>query len=212
MALFKKLGAFYPIRKAWNYIRLRFVTVALLWLAAGGALRIFNALAESLTDGPHASLKMLSLGAFSDYRLIVILGVGVLALAGLSSIILMNITPNSSDREWAINFIARLWDEVSSAATHACAALISAQIFSAVDVWWPGIPPGTRWIVICLYLLLGYCAYRDETKTKTVTPASSQHSAGQGAAPNAASAPSSSPAQSPAPTINSAPVAQPPAP
>lgn len=179
MTLKQSVANFYPLRKAWVYLRARLATVALLWCSAGAALKAISWLVESLSDGPSAPLKTLSLGAFSDYRLIVILGVSVLALAGASSIILMNITPNKNDQAWVVDFLARLWDEVSSASTHAGAVLISAQIFFPKEAWGSGVPPGERWLVICLYFLLGYFAYRGEFKILPAAPSQPKPSTGQ---------------------------------
>lgn len=170
-------------RKAWNYLRMRMVVVALLWLAAGGALKAINWLAQSLSEKAQEPLKTLSLGAFSDYRLIVILGLSVLAMAGLLSLILMNISPNKDDQSWVIDFLARLWDEVSSASTHAGAVLISASVFFPNEAWGAGAPPGTRWIVISLYLLIGFMAYRDEPKSQLTTPVAPQGPAAAQSAP-----------------------------
>lgn len=170
----RNLAKFFPLRKAWVYLHMRLFTVTLLWCAAGGALKAISWLVESLSDGPHAPLKTLSLGVFSDYRLIVILGVGVLALAGGLSIFLMNITPNKNDQERVIDFLARLWDEVSSASTHAGAVLFCAQMFFPKEAWGDNAPPGERWIVICFYLLIGYFAYRDDSKSPPAAPAQPQ--------------------------------------
>jgi hypothetical protein len=205
MSLKQKVANFFPLNKAWNYARLRLLTVVLLWCAAGGALKGIHWLVESLSDGPRSPTKILSLGAFSDYRLIVVLGISVLALAGTLSIILMNTTPNKNDQAWVIDFLARLWDEVSSASTHAGAVLISAQIFFPSEAWGIGAPPGTRWIVICLYLMMGYFAYRDDFKSQPKTPAPPLQSAGQQPAPAQGAAPMAAPAPAQAPALGQAP-------
>lgn len=162
MLAMKNFWSSYPIQKLWSYARLRLFTILILWAVAGMALRAFDALVDSLSEGPVSHLKMLSLGLFADYRLLVLLSVAVLVIAGISTLLLANISADDRDRDAVLNFIERLWDEVSSAATHAGSAIMAAEIFSSVDVWEGKLGVAWRWAVIVLYFASGYLAYRRE--------------------------------------------------
>ena len=192
----------FPIRKLVSYVGQRQFAVVLLWIAGGGLLKLFNVIVDAATDQPHAPLKLLSLGVFVDYRLIVMLVAGVLVIAGLVTLMLTNLTLDKDDREYIINFLSRLWDEVSSAATHAGAALTAAEIYFPGSVWGPTISTAVSWGVIAIYFLAGYLAYRLDEKTGSAP--------GVGGTPSPSVTPPPVVVPLPAPTVTAAPAVSPP--
>ena len=141
----------------------RFFPVAILWC---GVLLIYNLVSSGIgylmDKGSPTTLNLMSMTSFGDWRVVAILAVGTMAVMGLLSIVQLNINTNSLDRVRIDQFIKRLWDEASSAATHAGAATVASMYCGYPSV---GLTLAKQQVATAIALfMIAFLAFHHESK------------------------------------------------
>lgn len=179
------------------FIKRRLFPVALLWtgvlftyVAAGTLLQAMAA------DGRAVNFRPVALESFADGHLVAALSLGTLSLMGFFSLVLMNVSVSGGDQTRVLDFLYRVWDEVSSASTHVgCALAVSATYLS-----FAGRGSSAHWLdalSVACYILFGFLAFRFEDPASAASVASTPAA---NAIPLAGPAPALAPAASPVPT------------
>lgn len=148
--IFKKLKPFgenrlFPVATLW------LCAVAFYWSAAW----MIGYLSEG---GAPARLNLVSLSAFGDGRVVLILSVCALGAMGVVSLIEINVNSRSINRSKVARFPRQLWDEVSSASAHAGAALIASVYWSGGE----GLSPAgenARLLTASVLLIIAFFSY-----------------------------------------------------
>lgn len=146
-------------RKVRPFCDNRLYPVLLMWGCSLLACKTMVWAMGYLTEGEqHPQLNLVNLSTFGDGRAILLLALSVLMVMAVSFVIKTNVNASSINQASVDWWTRRLWDEVSSAATHAGAALF-------VSLYWPFVaqlPPreaSARMTVAVGLALLGFICF-----------------------------------------------------
>lgn len=123
------------------YFRERFLLVTLLWGSIAAVTWFASHISKFVDEKSNVSI-LPSLFAYADWRLVVLLAVGAVFGAGVTSFILSRVLWNPADAIRQLETTARLWDEVSSAATHLAMAysrrcfLMALETTNGLNFYW----------------------------------------------------------------------------
>lgn len=164
------------IRKAKPFVLKRLVPITMLWLAACIVFWCLSSIVQELgAEGKPTSFTLVGLKTFADGRLVGVLALSALSLIGLFSLLFMNIEFTDDEQHRGLRFLFRLWDEVSSASTHAACALLAAFIYKSHS---EAAPPLADWVTLGIFLLVGFLAFDNENRS-TKNPQSAAGGPGQ---------------------------------
>lgn len=138
------------------YFRERFLLVTLLWGSIAAVTWFASHISKFVDEKSNVSI-LPSLFAYADWRLVVLLAVGAVFGAGVTSFILSRVLWNPADAIRQLETTARLWDEVSSAATHLAMAYFAAMLLDGFgNHEWP------EFLLVALYVFLGWIFFKGE--------------------------------------------------
>lgn len=161
------------VRKTGPFIIKRLLPVSLIWASVALVYWTLSSGLEFFVEGGgQPALELTSLGNFADGRLVAILFFGVMAIMGLSNILMLNVSHDSNDRNRMTLFFYGLLDEVSSASTHVGAALGASKAYliwtSAFAYQWD-LAEKRSVVIILAYLCIGWATYRHEATARSPT-------------------------------------------
>jgi len=151
-------------RKFWPFLRKRAFPVMLIWASVVLVYwTLTSGLGLFLEGCGRDGLTLTSLMNFADGRVVAVLFFGVMAIMGVFTVMMLNLSHDERDRNRMTLFFYDLLDEVSSASTHVGAALIAAlahqAALAASEFHWGVAEQGTA-ATAALYIVLGLAAFR----------------------------------------------------
>lgn len=158
------LKTYLLFRKFKPFMAKRLFPVALIWASV---VLVYWALTSGLglflAEEGRPSLQLTSLTNFADGRVIAVLFFGIMAIMGVFTVLMLNVSHDERDRDRMTLFFYDLLDEVSSASTHVGAALAAAIVHQAAmsfsSYHWDAIARGK--VATALgYIGIGLLAYR----------------------------------------------------
>ncbi|MYN11234.1 hypothetical protein [Pseudoduganella aquatica] len=154
----------------------RLFPVATLWLFAVAIYWSASWVVGFLSEGGGATrLNLVSLAAFGDGRVVLILSLCALAAMSVLSLIELNVNARSINRANMERFPRQLWDEVSSASAHAGAALIASVYWSGGEGVSRTVEQGRMLTAVALLGIAFLSYHLDETGQRGEAAGENKH-------------------------------------
>lgn len=152
--------------KVLPFLKKRLAVISLLWAGVFTIYFLAPTFLQGMAEGGKAvSFHPVALASFADGHLVAALFLGIVFVAGILSLLLMNVYMTGNDQDRALRILYAVWDEVSSASTHVGCAYLASLAISATQGHNPNIlDAGT----VAIYLAIGFLAFHFEASAISV--------------------------------------------